>query len=823
MADRRYLRSRLLTAGWWLGLCGTLSCCWANSPQRLVSVRDAIQMTELADPDYLDGASSCGHTASFSPNGKLFVVVVRRGDVARDVNVFSMLLWKVQGDNAVGPRTILRMRSSSIWPGIDPDTIEWSQDSNSLMFLGEHAGDPHELFQLNIVTGVLRALTDHSTSVLSYSRDGDGAVLAYTAIPPFRPLWSRETARRGFPVTTQYLTDVEDLIIGRKGYYGSRGRPAERELFVEDSKGTREIQPLPGSFFGGEVLGRDGRRYVSMSPDGRHILAVESVPYQHDPDHWIRYRDSLVHSTLSFVHGLPPPLRDSASLHFQRYVLVNVQTGRSRIVLDTPVIAPERPVWAPDSRSVILSDVLLPIDKRTSRTLLKRASNRQVVEVNIATGTRMPIGSRCYSAEEWRDNELTCDAQPTYLESEFNQSGGRHLGKRIGDLSMPGSSCLNHKLIQFHRVHGTWQGVGPPRSPTSLDVFLKEDMNTPPKIYLSSTRAGTVQSRAIYDLNPQFRQLRFAKVTTVTWNSSDERQVTAGLYYPVDYRRGQRYPLVIQTHGWDESRFEMDGPFPTAYAAQPLAAHNIFVLQVQDVNIPNIWTKGGQLKEIEGAIQIYRSGVSLLSSQGLVDPDKVGIIGFSRVCLYVKWALAHDPGLFAAASVAEGDDGSYLQYITGQAGYSVYAPSLYGGGPFGQNLESWVSLSPGFNLEHVRTPLWINVLNPLSVLLDWEWFEGLRDLGKPVEMVMLDGRAHEEHQLQTPWDRLVSGEGNVDWFDFWLNGHEDPRSTKAAQYVRWRRLRLLEQRDFRAFDPEKSTGPAMLHTLNSPKYGTPER
>lgn len=791
MAGQRCRNIGLLAAAYGLGLFGAMSWCWAKSAQRLVSVRDAIQMTELADPDYLDGAASCGHTASFSPDGKQFVVVVRRGDIAHDVNIYSMLLWKVQARNAVGPRTILRMRSSSIWPAIDPETIEWSRDSNSLTFLGEHAGGPHELFEFNIGSGVLRALTAHSTSVLSYSRDGDGAALAYTAIPPFRSLWTRQTARRGLPVTTQYLTDVEDLIIGRTGYYGSRGQPAERELFVVDSHGTRQIRPLPGSFFGGEVLGRDGTRYVSMSPDGRHVIAVESVPYQHDPDYWIRYFDPLVHSTSSFVHGLPPPLRDSASLHFQRYVLVNVQTGRSRVLMDSPLVAPERPVWAPDSRSVILSDVLLPIDEDTPQALLQRASARQAVEVNIVTGTQTPIGSRCYRAKEWRDDELTCDAEPTYLESELNGSSGRSRGVKAGDAGVAGNSCLDDELTRFRGVRGIWRAVGPPKSAASLHVFLKEGMNSPPEIYLSATRAGGMRSGAIYDLNPQFRQLKFAKVTTITWKLSDGRQITAGLYYPADYRRGQRYPLVIQTHGWDATRFEIDGPFPTAYAAQPLAARDIFVLQVQDVHIPNLWTQEAQLKEIEGAIEIYRSGISFLSSRGLIDPDKVGIIGFSRVCLYVKWALAHDPRLFAAASVAEGDDGSYLQYITGQAGYSVYAPSLYGGGPFGRNLGSWVRLSPGFNLDRVQAPLWINVLNPLSVLLDWEWFEGLRDLGKPVEMVMLDGRAHEEHQLQTPWDRLVSEEGNVDWFDFWLNGHEDSRPTKAAQYVRWRKLRLL--------------------------------
>ena len=35
----------------------------------------------------------------------------------------------------------------------------------------------------------------------------------------------------------------------------------------------------------------------------------------------------------------------------------------------------------------------------------------------------------------------------------------------------------------------------------------------------------------------------------------------------------------------------------------------------------------------------------------------------------------------------------------------------------------------------------------------------------------------------------LSASGNVDWFDFWLNDHEDPAAEKSEQYARWRQLR----------------------------------
>jgi hypothetical protein len=46
--------------------------------------------------------------------------------------------------------------------------------------------------------------------------------------------------------------------------------------------------------------------------------------------------------------------------------------------------------------------------------------------------------------------------------------------------------------------------------------------------------------------------------------------------------------------------------------------------------------------------------------------------------------------------------------------------------------------------------------------------------------------------LQNPGQRLASQGGTVDWFDFWLNGHEDSDPVKAEQYKRWRELGKLQ-------------------------------
>src|SRR5205814_2874826 len=143
-------------------------------------------------------------------------------------------------------------------------------------------------------------------------------------------------------------------------------------------------------------------------------------------------------------------------------------------------------------------------------------------------------------------------------------------------------------------------------------------------------------------------------------------------------------------------------------------------------------------------------------------------------------------------SVTDGVDGGYFAYLA----FSNANPAVRqtyegvnGGKPFWEDATTWLERSPGFKLENVKTPLRIIALNnTYSLLGEWEWFAGLCRLGRPVEMVLVqDG----SHILEKPWDRMISQQGNVDWFVFWLKHEEDPDPAKADQYRRWRELRNL--------------------------------
>ena len=59
----------------------------------------------------------------------------------------------------------------------------------------------------------------------------------------------------------------------------------------------------------------------------------------------------------------------------------------------------------------------------------------------------------------------------------------------------------------------------------------------------------------------------------------------------------------------------------------------------------------------------YEAAIERLAAEGMIDPHKVGILGFSRTCYHVESALIQSPERFAAAILVDGVDESYVQRL----------------------------------------------------------------------------------------------------------------------------------------------------------------
>src|SRR5260370_28121765 len=159
----------------------------------------------------------------------------------------------------------------------------------------------------------------------------------------------------------------------------------------------------------------------------------------------------------------------------------------------------------------------------------------------------------------------------------------------------------------------------------------------------------------------------------------------------------------------------------------------------------------------------YEGAIDDLDHRGLIDRNRVGIIGFSRTCLYETYTLTHSKYKFVAAAIADGMDGGYFQYLALSNNSPPWANEfdlVNGAPPFGDGLPLWMRRSPAFSMEKVQTPLRIQAIGASSLLTEWEWFSGLSRLKKPVDMIYIPNGAH---LLDKPWERMRSQQGKDEW------------------------------------------------------------
>ena len=476
--------------------------------------------------------------------------------------------------------------------------------------------------------------------------------------------------------------------------------------------------------------------------------------------------------------GRQDPNAFSGQRAASEYVLIDLATGKTRSVTHAPTgntagwAGLSLAEWSADGQSVVLSNTFLAIETQPESDERRRpcVAVADIATAHVACVERRKEQTESNDEESWRVDG-----------AHFVMGNSRRL---IVQHSAQG-------LMGYVRLDdGSWRAdataaESDPRK-FSIDVSVHESLNQPPLLIAANKK--TKKSRIIWDPNPQLGGIQLGEVSVFQWKDKSGRDWRGGLYKPPDYVNGRRYPLVIQTHGFDEQDFQPSGVFPTAFAAQELAAAGFLVLQVEDC--PVRATPG------EGPCQVagYEAAVDQLAADGSVDPQRVGIIGFSRTCYYVLESLTTSTLHFQAASITDGVDEGYLQYLTnldnGGNGIAKEAEAMIGARPFGAGLQEWLKQSPGFNMDRVTTPLQVVALGRRSLLGMWEPYAVLRYLNRPVDLIVVDS---DEHVLTNPAAREVSQGGTVDWFRYWLQDYVDANPAKYEQYVRWKTMRA--QRD----------------------------
>jgi hypothetical protein len=714
---------------------------------------------------------------SFSPNGKYFVAVTERGllkenSVQDTISVFEIenlrRLVTSTGDRKSQLQPVASAHVSARDAGAISE-LHWLEDSSGLVFLGKTPTGKGRVALFDVRALTLVSLTPDDQDVTGF--DFRAGKLLYTVraitltpnLPVARSLGlvgtEHELMSLLFPEQAQRDGDVCELWTSKDGQRSRLENVATHEpIYVHQSDDWEGAK-------------------IALSPNGR--LAVARLAVADVPKEWESY--AAQYSAYRIRAGKQDVQSNFAPLDVESYFLINLDTGLVRPLVDAPIgqgyANPYAKVhWSATGEAVLLPDTFLPLNGADVREKEDRLRRPCVVVVAVGSGAASCV-TTLRSDVEARESLAT--SGPGYLkEAHFDSLSSRTV---VGTYAYWRSASTT-EIRYRQRLGGSWTVDMSARDAAQpIDVRVRQSLDEPPVLVAGGKRAK--EDRVFWDPNPQLRGVALGKADLFRWSDSLGRQVVGALIQPPGFVSGKRYPLVIQTHGFAEGRFITSGSFTSAFAARELAAAGILVLQIPDC--------AEMVTPDEAAcnVEAYEAAVEKLVATGVADPERVGIIGFSRTCYYVMTALAGGKLRFAAASINDGVNFGYLQYLAAvdSDGNSLAreAEALFGSAPFGAGLSKWLKLSPEFNMDRVTTPLRVEAVGPADVLFMWEPYAALRYLHRPVDLIVLEDGTHP---LTNPTQRLISQGGSVDWFRFWLQGYEDPDPAKTEQYQRWEKL-----------------------------------
>jgi dipeptidyl aminopeptidase/acylaminoacyl peptidase len=313
-------------------------------------------------------------------------------------------------------------------------------------------------------------------------------------------------------------------------------------------------------------------------------------------------------------------------------------------------------------------------------------------------------------------------------------------------------------------------------------VYEYSTASTPTQWFRAKLDGAQVTSPVpITHLDPTFKNHPIAKTQVIDWKGANDDEVEGLLYYPDDYQPGRKYPLVVATHGgpagadhdaWSES---------WAYANNLLTERGAFILKTNyhgssDYGLK--WVESiccGKYYELE--IPDIEKGVDNLIAKGLVDPNKIGALGWSNGSILTIELTVTDPDRYKAASVGAGD----VEWISDWANVDfgeAFDHYYFGKAPF-QDPQLYIQKSPLFKMDRVKTPTLIfHGTNDRNVPTDqsWEYYRTLYWLDKvPVKFVLFPGEPHGPRKLSHQLRKLNE---EMAWFDKYLF-HAKPPENEA--------------------------------------------
>lgn len=246
-------------------------------------------------------------------------------------------------------------------------------------------------------------------------------------------------------------------------------------------------------------------------------------------------------------------------------------------------------------------------------------------------------------------------------------------------------------------------------------------------------------------------------------SKSNDGTLVSGLVYTPDSVNRKKLPLILFIHGGPVGQDEFS--FDVTRQILSMAGYTVIGVNYRGSDgrglnyCKAIYADWGnkEVKDLLGA-------VDEMVRQGLANPARLGIGGWSYGGILTDYTIASDSRFKAAASGA----GSALQ--TSMYGIDQYALQYDNEiGPPWKNTEKWIKLSyPFFHADRIKTPvLFMSGLKDFNVPTagSEQMYEALKSQGIPAELILYPNQFHGISKPTYQVDRL---QRFIAWYDKYL-------------------------------------------------------
>ena len=311
-------------------------------------------------------------------------------------------------------------------------------------------------------------------------------------------------------------------------------------------------------------------------------------------------------------------------------------------------------------------------------------------------------------------------------------------------------------------------------------AFLRADARAMSELYVVSGLSRTPQEKKLTDMSAQTASWVTSGLEVVSWKSQDGAAIEGILHKPIDFDPSKKYPLLVVIHG-GPTGVSRAVPFTsTIYPIDVWVPRGVLVLE------PNYRGSAGYGEKFRalnvrnlgvGDAWDVLSGVDSLIAKGIVDPARVGTMGWSQGGYISAFLATHDAARFKAISVGAGISDWMTYYVN--TDITPFTRQYLKATPW-DDPEIYAKTSPITYIKQAKTPTLIQhgaTDQRVPLPNAFELYHGLQDNHVPTRLIVYQGFAGVGHGPSKPKSNRATMDHNIEWFDQYMFGGSSKPTT----------------------------------------------